>query len=428
MSDWRPPKRGKATPENQLFIERFIARRELIHRRLAEGFKFHGGNIGGRWREPFLEQGLRSDASHVLRRIVQLTPRQSEMQVGRSKDVMSNTDAKILGLDEPWIVLNREVRGAFRIDLDHTFPSWAALQYEFEQLRLPCLPHVVVGFEDDDGRIERPHAIYLLPYNQGTWFSNDTRCRRDIMSFWRGVHAGITKALLPLGADPGALSNAMRFKNPLSPFWSIAIWNETTFPNLSEWGDWVDTRANRRTMIRESASMLAGTDRKASNVLFATFQAWTYETLKALHRAESVDYLEAIRTGDRDALAQQLFEALVPRASESAEHPKQAQAILYRVVDYAATRWAPDLCKPDKTRDSGACANEVVDVQGVSARQAIGAHYTHGLRRSRSAEVVREAIEEGQASGETVTVAGIARRTGLDRKTVRTNWPAGTTR
>lgn len=242
MADWPSPRRGKVTPENEIFIKRAITRRELIHRRLAGGFRFHGGTIGGRWREAFSEMGLRSDTSHVLRRIVQLTPRQSAMQVGRSKDVMWGTDAKIFGLDEPWIVLNREVRGAFRIDLDHVFPSWDALRYEFEQLRLPCLPHIVVGFEDANGRIERPHAVFLLPYNEGVWFSDDARCRKDIMSFWRGVHAGITKVLLPLGADPGALSNAMRVKNPLSPFWSIAIWNEVTFPNLTEWSDWVDTR------------------------------------------------------------------------------------------------------------------------------------------------------------------------------------------
>lgn len=428
MAGWPTPRRGKVTPENEIFIERAVTRRELIHRRLAEGFKFDGGMIGGRWREAFSETGLRSDASHVLRRIVQLTPRQSAMQVGRSKDVMWGTDAKIFGLDEPWIVLNSEVRGAFRIDLDHVFPSWEALRYEFEQLRLPCLPHVVVGFEDEEGRIERPHALFLLPYNGGVWFSDDARCRTDIMSYWRGVHAGITKTLLPLGADPGALSNSMRTKNPLSPFWSIAIWNETTFPNLTEWSDWVDTRTDRRKMIRESASMLAGADRKASNILFATFQAWTYETLKALHLAEGTDYLRAIRTGDRDALAKLLFYALVPRASESAAHPKQAQAILYRVVDYAAARWDPARCQPDQTKDRGACANEVAAVRDVSARQAVGAHYTHSLRRSRSANAVQEAIEAAHVAGEVVSVAGVARRTGLDRKTVRTNWPAGTTR
>ncbi len=428
MSDWPSPKSGKVTPENQVFIERAVTRRELIHRRLAEGFAFHGGTIGGRWREAFSERGLRSDASHVLRRIVQLTPRQSAMQVGRSKDVMFSTDAKILGLDEPWLVLNSEVRGAFRIDLDHVFPSWAALRYEFEQLRLPCLPHVVVGFEDENGRIERPHAIYLLPYNEGVWFSDDVRCRKDVMAFWRGVHAGITKSLLPLGADPGALSNAMRTKNPLSPFWSIAIWNETTFPNLSEWEDWVDTRTDRRKMIRESAATLATADRKASNVLFTTFQAWAYEILAALHRAGDTAYLEAIRTGDRDALAKLLFYALVPRASQSADHPRQAQAILYRVVDYASVRWDPDRCKPDQTKDRGACANEVAAIRDVSARQAVGAYYAHGLRRSRSANMVQEAIEAVQAAGEVATVTSIARRTGLSRVTVRTNWPGHTMR
>lgn len=180
-------------------------------------------------------------------------------------------------------------------------------------------------------------------------------------------------------------------------------------------------------MIRESAAILAGADRKASNILFATFQTWTYETLKAMHHAGDTEYLRTIRTGDRDALAKLLFDALVPRASESADHPRQAQAILYRVVDYAAARWDPDRCKPDQTRDRGACANEVAGVQDVKARQAVGAHYTHNLRRGRSADAVHEAIKAAHAAGEVVSIAGIARRTGLSRVTVRANWPGRTT-
>lgn len=350
------------------------------------------------------------------------------MQTGRSKDVMLGTDTKLFGLDEPWLVLNSEVRSAFRVDLDHTFPSWDALRYEMEQLRLPCLPHLVVGFEDDCGRIERPHAIYLLPYGQGVWFSDDERCRKDVMAFWRGVHAGITKVFLPLGADPGALSNPMRVKNPLSPLWSYRTWNETRFPPLSEWAGWVDTGTNRTRMIRESAASLSGVARKASNTLFNTFQAWAYETLRGLHEAADPAYAGAILRKDRDAVAEMLLNALIGRASASAASPRQAQAILYRVVTYAADHWDPSRCSRDGSRDRGACANDVVGVQGVNARQAVGAHYVHGLRRSRSANAVHEAIEAAHAAGEAVNVASIARSTGLDRKTVRKNWPAGTTK
>ncbi len=86
IADWQSPRRGKVTPESEIFIERALTRRELVHRRLTEGFRFHGGEVGGRWRAAFQEDGLRSDRSHVLRRIVQISPRQGRMQVGRSNE------------------------------------------------------------------------------------------------------------------------------------------------------------------------------------------------------------------------------------------------------------------------------------------------------------------------------------------------------
>lgn len=425
MADWRRPQRAKIAPSDEVFIERALSRRELIHRRLAQGFRFHGGEIGGRWRDPFFETGLRSDESHVLRRIVHASPRGARLQSGRSKDVMMSTDAKLFGLDEPWIVLNGEVRSVFRIDLDHIFPSWDALRFELEELPLPCLPHAIAGFEDDDGRVERPHALFLLPYGNGVWFSDDPRCRHDVMALWRAVHAGITKTLLPLGADPGALSNPMRIKNPLSPFWSYRTWNETTFPNLSEWSGWVDTSTSRDRMIRESAAALSGAARKASNILFTTFQSWSYETLRDLHRSNDPDYVAAILQKDTDGLAETLFRALVGRASASAENAKQAQAILYRVVTYAADHWDPSRCSRDDTWDRGACANDVQGITDLSARQAVGARHAAARKKCRSAGLIREAIEAARSAGELVTKTGIARRTGLSRPTVHAGWPEG---
>lgn len=425
MSGWNDTRhsRGPLTDETRTFIDRAHRRRELIRDRLTYGFVFRGGEVAGRLRAPFREAGLRSDESHVLRRIVHAAPRTSRLQSGRSKEVMAGTDAKIFGLDEPYIVLNGEVRSVFRIDLDHVFPCWDALRYELERLPLPCLPHVAVGFEAEDGKIERPHLLILLPYNGGVWFSDDARCRKDIMALWRAVLAGITKALLPLGADPGALSNPMRIKNPLSPFWSYRTWNETTFPNLTDWAGWVDTGTSRDRMIRESAAALSGADKKASNVLFATFQQWVWTALREFDHGADPAYVGAIQRKDRDALAEVLFGALVGRASAAAETPKQAQAILYRVVTYAADHWDPSRCLRDAARDRGACANEVEGVVGVAARQAVGGRHAATLNKARKAEIIRSAIEAAKAAGEAVTKSGIAKWTGISRPTVIAHWP-----
>ncbi|WP_185984829.1 hypothetical protein [Aureimonas mangrovi] len=346
------------------------------------------------------------------------------MLVGRDKGVVYGVDSKTLGLDEPYVHLNPVVRSVFRIDLDHCFPSWGALRQELAELALPCLPSIAVGYEDETGRVERPHLLWLLPYNQGVWFSDkDQRCRRDIMNLWRGVHAGLTNVLMPLGADPGALSNPDKIKNPLSPFWSFRVWNESLFPSLSEWAGWVDTSTSRDRMIRESAVALSGMKRTASNALFTAAQTLAFQLLGEWHRENDADYKGAVLRRDRDALAERLFGTLVGRLSAAADNPRQAQAILYRVASYAADHWDPSRASRDGSRDRGACADAVEDVQGVAARQAVGARYAAAVRRSRSADAIREAIEAARAAGEAVTVSGIARRVGKDRKTVRANWP-----
>lgn len=372
---------------------------------------------------------MRSSHSHVLRRIVQLTPRASRMATGRSKDIMRSTDSKLLALDDPYVTLNTKVRGVFRLDLDLTFRSWETLRWEITQLPLPCLPHAAVGFELPDGRVERPHLLYLLPYGSEVWFDpDDERCRRDIMGLWRGVHAGMVKTFLPLGADPGGLSNAMRIKNPLSPFWSVRLWNETTFPDLSEWAGWVDTAATRDRMIRDSAAALSGVERRASNVLFTTFQEWCYASLREMHGAHDPAYVAAILRKDRDTLAELLFDRLVGNASRLADRPKQAQAILYRVVTYAADHWDPSRACRDGKRDRGACAADVEGMRDVRSRQATGARYAAGLRSERNLERLVAAMREAMREGAELTKTGMAARARISRPTVHKHWDAALAR
>ncbi len=400
-----------------------------MRRRLSVGFECHGEEVGGRWRAPFVEEGLRSEQSHVLRRIVQLTPKAALMTTGRAKDVMRSTDSKLLGLDDPYIVLNTKVRGVFRLDLDLTFRSWKALRFEVSELPLPCLPHAAIGFELPDGRVERPHLLYLLPYGSEVWFApEDERCRRDIMGLWRGVHAGMVKTFLPLGADPGGLANPMRIKNPLSPFWTVKLWNEGVFPDLAEWAGWVDTATTRDAMIRESAAALSGAGRRASNVLFTTLQEWSYAALREMHREQDADYGAAILAKDRDRLAELLFDRLVAGASKLAEQPKQAQAILYRVVTYAADHWDPARVTRDRTRDRGVCGDDVERLPDLRSRQTVGARYAAGLRSDRSLQRLVEAMQQASKDVQALTKSAMAAKAGLSRPTVHRHWEAAIAR
>jgi hypothetical protein len=75
---------GPLRPGDETFVQSAQSRRDTIHRCLAQGFRCDGELIGGRWRPAFTESGLRSDGSHVLRRLVHLTPRAGKLQSGRN--------------------------------------------------------------------------------------------------------------------------------------------------------------------------------------------------------------------------------------------------------------------------------------------------------------------------------------------------------
>ncbi|WP_228872009.1 hypothetical protein [Roseibium aggregatum] len=411
--------------DNSVFVERAMSRRETVRQRLEEGFRCFGETIGGRFRAPFEEAGLRSHDHHLLRCIVQLTPKAKRLQTGRGKGVMSQGDSKLLALDDPWIVLNSEFRAVFRIDLDFTYRSWEALRFEIEQLDLPCLPNIAVGFELADGAVERPHLLYFLPFGSEVWAKrDDERCRADILSLWKGVHAGITKQFITLGADPGALSNALRIKNPLSPFWRYRIWNEDLFPDLSEWSSWVDTYTSREAMMRESAAKVSGLGLRSSNALFTTCQQLAFGKLREWHDRSNPDYVSAITADDRDQLDRQLFNSLVGPVSKSASNPKQAQAVLYRVTSYASRRWDPKRAAQNDNKDRGACADEVVGLTTVSARQAVGGRYAANLEAERTCERIAETIAQLRSEGARLTKSAVARRSGFSRPTVHKHWEA----
>ncbi|WP_063776604.1 hypothetical protein [Microvirga massiliensis] len=422
MSGWRAgTPRVCRSEDDRFFTERARTRRELIRLRLSVGFVCHGETIGGRWRPAFQETGLRSKLGHVQRRFVQLTPRAYRLQTGRSKDVVTTSDSKLLALDDPWVVLNPTFRGAFRIDLDMSFPSWDALRYWLEQLPLPCLPNAAVAYECPvTGAIERPHLWYLLPYGSEVWWNrDDPRCRRDIIDLFRGVHAGIVKILLPLGADPGGLANPMRGKNPLSPFWSVRTWNEEVFLDLSTWASWVNTRIDRTLLARESAAAVSGMEKAASNRAFTLFREWVLTALKEWHEEGGAEYQAAL--ADRDFMAKTLFNRLIGRAIKAVEgSARQLKAILYRVVDYASAHWDPARHR-SPTRDRGVCAGAVAG-KTLRERQAIGGRHAASVVANRVLVVLIDAMRELRKSGERVTKTAVALRSGLSRPTVHKHW------
>ena len=415
----RPARRGPIDFYNP-FVQSALGRRELVKQRIEVGFEWFGGEIAGRHWPAFREEGLRSDSQHIFQRIVQLTRRKKHLLVGSDKGRVWKPDSKLLGLDAPYVSLNDVMRGGFRIDLDKTFASWGDLLAQLEQLALPCLPHAVVAYEcPRTGAIQNPHLWYLLPYGSAVWWApDDPRCRKDIMRFFEGVIAGLCKTLLPLGADPGGLCNPLKGKNPLSPFWTVKIWNDNVFPRLSEWALHVDTRTNLSVMARESAAAVSGLRKKQSNIVFATCQTWAFDELRRMHRSEDPDYLAGLE--DRAQLAVFLFDRLRPRTTASFERPRQALAVLDKVAEYAAAHWDPARLKA-KDRDRGACADEVAGLS-LRERQKIGAQYAASKQAARSLEATINAVLALQAEGLPTTKVAVAKRASLSRSTVVRHW------
>jgi hypothetical protein len=238
------------------------------------------------------------------------------------------------------------------------------------------------------------------------------------MRLFDGVIAGLCKALLPLGADPGGLCNPLKGKNPLSPFWTVKIWNDNVFPRLSEWALHVDTRTNFSVMARESAAAVSGLGKKQSNIVFSTCQTWAFDELRRMHRSEDPDYLAGLE--DRAELAVFLFERIKPRTTASFERPRQALAVLDKVAEYAATHWDPARLKA-KDRDRGACADEVAGLS-LGERQKIGARYAASKQAAKSLEATINAVLALQAEGLPTTKVAVAKRAGLSRSTVVRHW------
>lgn len=201
--------------------ERATTRQRLEQLRLAEGFTWAGGHVGGRMeyrRNALVYQGLVSDENPILKLFVTKTPRAHGLRTGETKAESSGTDSKLLALDCAYIETSKSMRGVFRVELDRTWPSWDALQAAIAACGVPQ-PNIAVAYQDQRGQVWRPHLLWLVA--ESVCFTEKASKRPQ--SAWKGALKGLTARLLPIGADPGGLANPHRHKNPLSPLWDRRI-------------------------------------------------------------------------------------------------------------------------------------------------------------------------------------------------------------
>lgn len=168
--------------------------------------------------------GLVSAEAPILKLFVTKLPRARHLRSGQHKAESSCTDSKLLSCDCPYIETSKSMRGALRVELDRNFTAWEALRSAIATCDVPQ-PNIVVGYQDPHGRVWRPHLIWLLA---------DSVCfvgkgTRKPQSAWASTLRGLTAKLVPIGADPGGVSNPHRHKNPLSPLWDRRVFADEPY-------------------------------------------------------------------------------------------------------------------------------------------------------------------------------------------------------
>ncbi len=412
-------------------------RREAVIDRLVAGYKWAGGEdlATGRERSAFTYQGLRSDEHELLKLFASCLPKarpskrdadetelKQSLKVG-SKEYTKAVGSKLLGLDEVYVEGQKSVRGFIRVDCDGIFSSWDALRFAlieaFESIEL--LPHLVVGDELSDGRIVRPHFIWLLPEKSRIRF--DSKAFPAPQRLYHAVARALTAATRPVGSDLGGLSNPMRVKNPLCPHWTTAIMNSRDpmslghmFVRLEPWiGEDDTTMAERQTAVRAAA---VGLDTCQSNAFFKEASAACWSLAR-----------QWITDGDeRGALAgDDLAEAFVAALGHDARHamasvpPRKAMAMLGSVCRWAAKHFDPSVRR--RTANPGALRGTLGGLS-LHDRQAAGGRHAAGTRRDASLNAIREAVAALRAEGAEITKAAVADRAGIAYRTVLRHFEA----
>lgn len=409
---------GSASEEAKRFAVMHLEQREFVRDRLEKGFQLRfGKEVGGRFRKPFTEEGLRSEENPVLKYFVTLVPKLA--RASNDKGTLAvQCRSKLLMLDYAYIELNKASLAALRVDCDGVFVSPAACRFALEEAlrdhKIPCLPHIVVGDLLDDGRFARPHFIWLL--QNGVMNSEDERCREAPRRLFAAVANALAGGLIDIGADPAAPTTTMRMKNPLSPFWHTFTPNSAVWPSLSEFADLLDLSLPRAVLVRRAAEVQSKLGVKASNELFDALRAEARRILAAWHFSSN-----ASMRMERAALAEPLYEALMEFAEEAGIAVERTAYVAEKVAVFESGIFDP--AKLDrKVKNRGTLVAETSGLRSLSERQAAGGRYASASKAATTLSKLLIAFHGLVGKGEVATQASIARESGVSRRTVVAYW------
>lgn len=420
-------------------IENARALNQIKAHVLRHGFRWSGGEMGGYWHDAFIERGLRSDCHPWLKAMVASFPRAGKLvydekgrvlkqvlMTGENKQFMLPTDSKLLALYSPYAEGNKIVVGWIKADLDAVFNSWGDLYLQLLDLDIP-MPHIGCAYERPNGQVVRPHLIWLLPIGNGIRRGKGAKAQPQALL--KAVRRGIVEKLLPLGADAGALSNPMRVKNPLSPFWSVAILSEAEPLSLSDWTGHVNLNVKVEDLQRRQIEIHAAAEgiaphesNECFNILrFATYEAshqwWLARRTKVTKRT-----FPGLSESEKEDLSRHLYDTLGHDARVSlkdGERPDQAMAILEKVVEWVVDAFDPNKLVSD--RENRGILREAVAGKDLRQKQQDGQAYTAQVVADRTLEKLVAAVRK--LGGHGCSKAKAAAIAGVHRDTAHRRWP-----
>ena len=391
---------------------------KLVKDRLLHGFRWRGGPVAGNaryLRAAFHEHGLVSDQHPILKLFVTKLRRARNLYIGDSKSERFTSDSKLLALDAAYVEDNRVMCGVLRIELDHVV-SAAEIEAACQMAGVPR-PNIIVGWKDRDGAYVHPHLIWLLHESLPLGDEAPKRFR----SLYRGVLRGLTKALLPIGADPAGLLNSHRHKNPLSPLWDRKVLAEQPY-QLRDLAEQVDITVRMAALNEMAALRCAGSLKpmvpdhpnpmvaSASNRFFSELAGWA-RTAVVRHRAEGGD-----RPAFATAVAAEAHRLMSVLSCDSRYNNRRALATAASVANWT---WTKFRAPTPQMR---------LSLEEIAQRESDGGRQTAAKRRAKTKAIIIAAAAMLQAdSGQKPTQAAVhavVQNAGIrSEKTVRSYWP-----
>lgn len=326
---------------------------------------------------------------------------------------------KILGLDAPTVEGNKTLLGFLRIDTDLTWKSAGhlmdALRRKVENGNIRSLPNFIVGIRTEDGRLIRPHLIWLLPPDQGVLNVDNKHLR-----LFKSVYYGLCHALADLGADPQAPATSQLVKNPLSPLYHTECPSDE-WPTLAEHASCLDMGQNRMKLVRQSVATVTGETFKHSNEYFnGCMDAARKVMTNWLDNSDTV-YAEAFETGEFGRLIDRLQEALATLVSCDGMRARSMEYVRQKIATWTVETWNPSRVSTTGLQTRGRLRHIVEEVRGIKARQAVAGQYSAQVRADKTLEHLIEVWERLIVDG-IPSKSALAKEASLSRQTVHNRY------